>query len=63
MRADVQTFRYGEVSEAERPSVHIDPTIHGLAACLDVLEAEALLLGQKLTATLIGSARLSLIDT
>jgi hypothetical protein len=40
----------------------IEPTIFGLAACLESLELEATRLGQNLTANLIGSARLALID-
>jgi len=40
----------------------IEPTIFGLAACLESLELEATRLGQELTANLIGSARLALID-
>jgi hypothetical protein len=58
----MQTFRCDEVSEPGQPSVRIDPTIHGLAACLKALETEALLLGRQMAASLIGSARLALID-
>jgi hypothetical protein len=58
----MQTFRCDEVPEPGQPSVRVDPTFHGLVACLEALETEALLLGQKMTATLIGSARLALID-
>jgi hypothetical protein len=43
-------------------AAEIEPTIFGLAACLESLELEATRLGQELTANLIGSARLALID-
>jgi hypothetical protein len=55
-------FRYDDVPELGRAFVDLEPTIPGLAACLDVLQIEAMTLGNPLAATLIGSARLALLD-
>jgi hypothetical protein len=55
------TIAYDDVPEFNRPTDSL-PTALGLAACLESLEIDAALLGKKLVATLIGSARLALLD-
>ena len=55
------TIAYDDMPGLNRPSDSL-PTALGLAACLKLLEIDAALLGKKLVATLIGSARLALLD-
>ena len=52
---------YDDVPNLER-EFGMSPPVIGLIACLESLEIDALALGSALAATLIGSARLALLD-
>lgn len=56
------TFTYDDLPELYRASDSV-PTTLGLAACLESLEIDAAMLGKILVATLIGAARLALLDS
>jgi hypothetical protein len=54
------TLLYDDLPELDRHS-DVLPTLLGLAACLESLEIDAILLDQRLAASLIGAARLALL--
>ena len=55
------TFEYDDLPGRDRQFGTL-PSVLALAACLESLEIDALALGRNLAATLIGSARLALLD-
>jgi hypothetical protein len=61
MDSTTVTTTYDDLPGLHRPTDCM-PTVLGLAACLESLEIDAALLGKTLVATLIGSARLALLD-
>jgi hypothetical protein len=60
MDSTFATLLYDDVPGLER-SADFPPTVLGLAACLESLEIDAIMLEQKLAASLIGAARLALL--
>jgi hypothetical protein len=53
-------FLYDDLPGLDRHS-DVQPTVLGLAACLESLEIDAILLERRLAASLIGAARLALL--